>query len=204
MRYLAGLLLLVTALALPVCAAEEHADEAAHATAGEAASKPNPLAVDPDLALWTLIIFGVLCAVLYKTAWGPISKALHDREEGIANNIAAAAAKHEEAKAMLAAHEARLAAAADEVRGLLEEARRDAEATKVQIVAEAKAAADAEKQRVVKDIEQARDVAVRQLAESSAGLAIDLAKKVVKQEITSSRQDEIVREAISRFASSKN
>ncbi len=162
------------------------------------------MSIDLDLALWSLFIFGGLCVVLAKTAWGPISKALHDREQGIANNIAAAAAKHEEAKQMLAAHEARLAAAADEVRGLLEEARRDAEATKVQIVAEAKAAADAEKQRVVKDIEQARDVAVRQLAESSAALAIDLAKKVVKSEITSSRQDEIVREAISRFASSKN
>ena len=127
--------------------AHEHADDHAHDADGHdeahaGAGDPNPLAVDVDLAICTAIVFFVLLGVLGKFAWPAIVAALDEREQKIANNIAAAEAKHEEAKALLAAHEAKLAAAADEVRELLEEARRDAEHTKSQIIDEAKKAAE--------------------------------------------------------------
>src|SRR5690606_12825749 len=96
---------------------------------------------------------------------------------------------------------ARLASAKDEVREMLEEARRDAEVTKGQIVAEADAAARAHRDRAVREIDQARDVAVRDLAETSANLAIDLAGKVVRQNLSGEQQSELVREAISKLAS---
>ncbi len=183
---------------------DAHHDDAAHGGGahGGGDSAPNPLATDPDLALWTLGVFLLMLFVLKAVAWTPIMEGLKAREEGITGNLAAADAKHEEAKALLAEHQAKLAGAADEVRELLEEARRDAEQTKADIMAEAKAAADSERVRAVKDIEQARDTAVRQLAESSAGIAIDLAAKVVKQEIGPARQGEIVQEALGRVSNS--
>lgn len=168
---------------------------------GEAASA-NPLVVDPDLAIWTVIIFLLLLAVLWKFAWGPIVQALDAREKVVADYLAAAEAKHEEAKGLLAAHEARLAMAKDEVREMLEEARRDAEATKAQIVSEAEAAAKAHRDRAIRDVEQARDSAVRSLAETSANLAVDLAGKVVRQNLTGAQQAELVREAIGKLAAS--
>ncbi len=183
---------------------DAHHDDAAHGGGahGGGESDPNPLATDPDLALWTLGVFLLMLFVLKAVAWTPIMEGLKAREEGITGNLAAADAKHEEAKALLAEHQAKLAGAADEVRELLEEARRDAEQTKADIMAEAKSAADSERERAVRDIEQARDTAVRQLAESSAGIAIDLAAKVVKQEIGPGRQGEIVQEALGRVAGS--
>ncbi|MGL4514985.1 MAG: F0F1 ATP synthase subunit B [Lacipirellulaceae bacterium] len=168
------------------------------ASAAEKGS-PDPLAMDPDLALWTLGIFVALLAVLRAVAWGPIMEGLKAREAGIAANLKAADDKHLEAKRLLDEHRATLAGAADQVRGMLDEARRDAETTKASILAEAKSASDAERARSVREIEQARDSAVRQLAEQSAGLAIDLAARVVKQELTPQRQGEIVREALARF-----
>ncbi|MEM8866147.1 MAG: hypothetical protein AAGF31_11445, partial [Planctomycetota bacterium] len=108
-----------------------------------------------------------------------------------------------EAKALYAEHAAKVAAATDEVKAMLDEARRDAETTKATIIEEARAAADAEKQRAVREVEQARDSAIKHLAEESAHLAIDLASKVVKQDITSERQGEIVREAIGRMAAAE-
>ena len=182
-------------------ASDDHAADD-HAADGHAEAGPDPMEFDPDLAIWTLVIFGLMLAVLKSVAWKPIMDGLQAREDSITGNIDAAAAKHEEAKGLLAEHQAKLAGAADEVRALLEEARRDAEQTKADIVAEAKAAADAERQRVVRDVDQARDVAVRQLAEQTAGLAIDLAAKVVRQDITPARQGEIVQEALDRFAKS--
>lgn len=185
----------------------EHGDEAVSAQAPDSHSAPNtgagdPLYMNPDLAFCTLVVFLILLAVLWKVAWGPIVQALEKREAGISDNIAAAAAKHEEAKTLLAQHQARIDEAADEVRGMLEEARRDAEKTKTQIVAEARDAAQTERNRAIRDIEVAKEGAVKGLAEHSANLAIDLATQVVKQDITAERQNEIAREALSRMAAS--
>ena len=168
--------------------------------AAEGGGDPNPLGFDPDLAICTLVVFGLLLFLLNKFAWPAISSALVEREERIGNNIADAEAKHEEAKLMLAQHEAKLASAADEVRELLEEARRDAEHTKAQIIAEAKQAADQERDRAVCDVERAADSALKQLAESSANMAVDLAGKVIQQNITSEQQAQLVRDALSSLA----
>ena len=153
-----------------------------------------------DLAVWTLIVFLVLLGVLWKFAWGPIMDALDARERYVGDNIAAAEAKHEEAKQLIAAHQAQLDKAADEVRGLLEEARRDAEATKSQIVAEAKQAADDERVRALRDIEQATDAAMKRLAERTANVAVDLASSAVQQSLTPDIQSRMVRDAMEKFA----
>ncbi len=161
---------------------------------------PNPLTFDPDLAIWTAVVFFVMLAVLTKFAWKPILAALKAREDAIAGDIAAAHHKHEEAKRVLIEHEAKLAGAASQVREMLDEARRDAEATKTSIVAEAAAAAKSERDRGVREIEQARDAAIKHMAEHSANLAIDLAARVVRQDISPDRRTEIVREAMGRLS----
>ena len=167
--------------------------------AAEASGDPNPLAVDLDLAWWTLAVFCLLFFVLAKFAWPVISTALVEREKRIEDNIAGAEAKHEDAKRLLAEHEAKLAGTADEVRALLEEARRDAEHTKNHILDDAKKAADAERERAVRDIERAADHAMKGLAETSANLAVDLAEKVVRQSITPEQQAGLVREALDKL-----
>jgi F-type H+-transporting ATPase subunit b len=178
--------------------ADDHAEDAAHVdTHG---GDPNPLAVDLDLAIWTGVVFVVLMLVLGKFAWPAICEALDQREQRIADHMAAAEAKHEESKRLLAQHEAKLASAADEVRELLEEARRDAEHTKSQIIAEAKKAAQEESQRAVREVEQAKDAALHELAQKSADAAIELATNVVRQQINPERQAEIIREALGKLA----
>lgn len=192
---------------------EEHADghdsgdehgshgEGAHGDSHAEAS-PDPLATDPDLALWTAGVFFLMLAILSQVAWKPIMEGLKAREEGISGNLAAAEAKHEEAKALLEKHQQEMAGAAEQVRELLEEARRDADATMAQAKTDAKHEFELERERAMRDIDNAKDAAVRQLAEKTAGLAIDLAGQVVKQDISSNRQSEIVREALGRFSSS--
>ncbi len=180
--------------------ADSHGSDDSHAGSGGGGG--NPLIIDPDLAIYTVVVFGLLLFILKKYAWGPIVEALDAREQTVHDYLSSAEAKHEEAKGLLAAHEARLATAKDEVREMLEEARRDAEATKAQIVADAEAAAKAHRDRAVRDIEQARDASVRQLAETSANLAVDLAGKVVQQNLTSDQQADLVREATTKLANS--
>jgi F-type H+-transporting ATPase subunit b len=172
----------------------------------EHAGNPNPLGFDPDLAIFTLVVFVVLFSVLAKFAWPAISAALTEREHSIRNNIAEAAAKHEEAKQMLVQYEAKLASAANEVRALLDEARRDAEATKNQILVEAKAAADAERDRALRDVERAAEAAMKDIAEMIANQAVDLAGKVVRRTLSGEQHTQLVREALNVLAAdtSKN
>jgi F-type H+-transporting ATPase subunit b len=186
-------------------AAEEtgHAEAAheGHATDSHGAhGKPNPLAWDTDLAFWTLVVFLVLFAVLWKFAWGPIAAALEKREHNIADNIAAAQRAQDEAKEMLAQYEKKLAGAADQVREMLDEARRDAEHTKLQIVAEAKTAAQAEHDRAMRDIRTATDAAVKELSERSTDLAIELAGKVISAKVSPEERSRLVQDSLNKFA----
>ena len=94
----------------------------------------------------------------------------------------------------------KLSGAADEVRAMLEEARRDAEGTKQQIVAEAKSAAHAEHERAMREIRTATDAAVEELSQRSADLAVALAGKIVSAKLTGEERSRLVRESLSRFA----
>ena len=176
----------------------------AHAAAAEAAEHesgdPNPLAFSTDLALWTLVVFVVLFLVLKKFAWPQITEALEERERKIAATISDANAKLEDAKKLYAEHEAKLTAAAGEVRALLDEARRDAEVTKKSIEAEGQKAAKEELDRALREIHRARDAAVQDLAVSSANVAIDLAQKIIREKLTPETNNQIVRDAIAKLA----
>ena len=102
----------------------------------------SPAWFQTDLALWSFAVFMLLLALLGKFAWKPIMDGLQTREDGIAHQIAETKAANAEAKRMLATYERRLAEASEEVRSMLEEARRDADSTKQTIVAEARKAAE--------------------------------------------------------------
>ncbi len=182
-------------------------EPAAKAEAGAAAEGSSELATDPlsfkvDLALWTFVVFGVLCAVLWKFAWGPIIVGLDAREKGIASNIDAEERSYAEAKELLADYEKKLANAQHEVRQLIDQAHKDAEIAKQGIEAEAKANATAEKERAVQEIGRARDAALKELSEHSANIAVDLAGKIVRSKLTAEEQSALVNDAMSKFAAS--
>jgi F-type H+-transporting ATPase subunit b len=139
--------------------------------------------------------------VLWLFAWKPIAEALERREHTIAENIASAERVAADAKVMLADYERKLAGAADEVRGMLEEARRDAEATKQEIVAEARVAAKAEQDRATREIGLAKDAALKELAERSADLAVELAGKLIRTKLTKEDHAVLVNDALGTFVS---
>jgi F-type H+-transporting ATPase subunit b len=189
-------------------AAQEHGAPAHGAAEGAGHENTNPLSVDPDLAIFTAIVFIVLLAVLGKFAWGPITAALDKREQMIADNIAASERSQAEAKRLLEQYEQKLAHAQDQVRALLEEGRRDAEQAKQNILAEAKTAAKAEQDRGVHEIELATDRALRELAETSANIAVDLAGKIVHAKLNPAEHQKLIQEAVTNLqqkaAPSKN
>ena len=177
----------------------EHAGEHDAAHGAHAPVNTSPVELDPDLAIATLIVFGILFALLSKFAWKPIAEALDRRERLIAEQIAAAERSQQEARRLLTEYEQKLAVAQDEVRGILDEARRDAVTTGQEIVAKAASEAEAEKNRALRDIDTAKVQAVKELSEQSARLAVMLAGKIVSSELDQNRHSQLISDALARF-----
>jgi F-type H+-transporting ATPase subunit b len=146
-------------------------------------------------------VFLALLGLLTKFAWKPIMQGLEKREEGIARQIAETKAANEEAKRMLVSYERRLAEASEEVRGMLEEARRDAESTKQSIVAEARKAAEDERNRAKHEIGLAKDDALSQIAEKAGHLAVEVAGKFLRERLGPDEQARLVRESVAGLSS---
>jgi len=161
----------------------------------------SPAWFQTDLALWSFAVFVLLMLLLTKFAWNPIMEGLEKREQGIAETIAATQRANEEAKQMLASYERRLAEASDEVRGMLEEARRDAEATKQAIVAEARKAADDEQARAKREIGLATDDALSKIAERAGELAVDVAGKFLREKLSADDQQKLIRDSVASIRS---
>lgn len=183
----------------PFVRAEEELEKAAHTDPSHPSGTADPLSVDPDLAIWTVVVFVILLVILKRFAWGPIVEALERREQNIAEHIAQAERNHEQARLLLAEYEKKLATAANEVRQLLEEARRDAEHTKHEILVEARKGAEAEKARALRDIEAAADAATESLAQRSAELAVDLAGRILQAQLSRDDHARLIQEAMAKF-----
>ena len=161
---------------------------------------PDPLLFDVDLAICTAIVFLLTLIILRKFAWGPISAGLEKREQSIADNIATAENAAEEARKLTAHYEAKLAGAADEVRAIIEEARRNAEHTGQQIVEKAQAKATEEGQRLIHEVEQAKRAALREISDRGADLAISLAGKIVSKELRAEDHTALIRNDLAKFS----
>ena len=153
-----------------------------------------------DLAIWTAVVFVVLLLVLGKFAWRPIVTGLQAREQRIADEIASAERSNAEARQLLGQYEQRLAASGEEVQQLLDKARRDAEQVGREIVAKAQSDAEAEHRRALGDIEQATADAIRELAEQSATLAVDLAGRIVEGQLDPQAHSHLIEKAVADFA----
>lgn len=160
----------------------------------------SPAWFQTDLAVWSFVVFLALLGLLTKFAWKPIMEGLAKREQGIADMIASTQAAHEDAKRLLASYERRLAEASEEVRGMLEEARRDSDVTRQAIIADARKAAEEERARTQQEIGRAKDHALTEIAEKAGQLAVDVAGKFLQQKLGPEDQSRLVRESVASIA----
>ena len=117
--------------------ARAHASTAEAATSWHHAATTDPRSrqygapircrFDPDLAIFTLVVFVVLLVVLRKFAWGPIWQDSKGASTTSPTHIAAGRTQPRGGQAAAGPVRAEAGAAPDEVASMMEEARRDAE-----------------------------------------------------------------------------
>jgi F-type H+-transporting ATPase subunit b len=143
--------------------------------------------VTPDIGLlfWMTISFLIVLLLLRKFAWKPILSSLKEREETISNALDEAKKARKEMANQQAGNEALLAEARAERDVIL----REATETKVAIVAEAREKAKAEGEKAIKiareTIHNEKMAAITELKNQVATLSIEIAEKILKEELSS-------------------
>ena len=170
-----------------------------HANAGRKLEDPTEWRF--DMALCTLAVFLLLLGLLAKVAWKPIQTGLHRREQSILQRIEDAKRSADEAAEQLRLYQAKLAAAGQEAQGLLTKARREGEASADAIRRAAQETAARERDRAIADIQAAKNVAVTEIAGRAADMAVLLAGRIVRRELSEQDHTAMIAEALEKFPS---
>ncbi len=142
--------------------------------------------VRPDLGLlfWMLLSFGTVLFLLGKFAWKPIMDSLKEREDSIENALKAADRVKDEMASLQSKNEELLKKARDERDQML----KDAKAIKDKMISEARDKATEEANKIFssarENIENEKMAAITELKNEIASLSIEIAEKVLTQELS--------------------
>ena len=142
------------------------------------------------LVFWTVITFLILLFILKKFAWKPILGAVSSREESIKDALAAAEAARREMENLHADNERILQEARAEREAML----KDARDMKNKMIADAKEDAKLTADKMIAQAQEAiqseKKAAIAELKGQVASLSLEIAEKVVKQELSNKGQQE--------------
>ncbi|MFA5327750.1 MAG: F0F1 ATP synthase subunit B [Prolixibacteraceae bacterium] len=150
--------------------------------------------VTPDYGtiFWMLIIFGIVLFILKKFAWGPILKALKDREKSISDALNSAEKARKEVAGLKASNEQIIVEARKEKDIILKEARD----IKDKILADARVKANAEAQKSIdyakQQIDAEKTAAINDIKVQVAELSVLIAEKIIKRQLDNSKDQEIM------------
>lgn len=137
--------------------------------------------VDPGMAIWTWLVFGLLLVILGRFAWKPILKVLEDRENLIKNSLDGAAQARKEFEEVNARCKALLAETEKESSHLIQRAKAEAQAKADEMLAQARA----ESKQIVEgarlDVGREKAAALQEIRSETIQLALLAAGKVLEE-----------------------
>lgn len=152
-----------------------------------------------DLGIFTLIVFGLLCAILWKFAWPKITEGLDRREKAIAQARDEALAAKKEAEEVRVKLQSEFAQAQEKIRAMMDEARRDAEVLRAKEREAGTKDAATERDRAKKEIDAAKDAALAEIYQRSVQLAGLMASKAIRKQLSVNDQQRLVEESLAEL-----
>ena len=151
------------------------------------------------LGIATIVVFGVVLAILGTMVWPKITKGLDERAEKIRSEIASAEAARKQAKDALEQYEASLSEARAEAQKMLE----DAKVQQSKLAADLRAKADVElaemRERAMNDIDTAKRAALNEIYGQTAALATSVAGKILKREVADADHQSLLEESLAEL-----
>jgi F-type H+-transporting ATPase subunit b len=157
----------------------------------------NPL--DPSGGsgfFWTIIIFLGALWPIWHFVMGPITRALHERDDKVASSIAAAEKAARDAESARVAVEAKLREAQVESAKIVDAARGRAEVVERQLKDEAGKQAASMLARAKAEIQSEQDKAIAAIRREVVDVSINAAGQVLKRRVDSSDDRRLVEELV--------
>lgn len=175
---------------------------AASIAAAEGPEGGGLLTVEGGLVIWTLVVFGLLLAILAKAAWPAILKAVEEREKRLEGEIAAAQQANAEAQRLLAEYQAQLARAKAEAADIVAAGRQAGEKLRAEMVAKGREEHEDQLARARREIQIEREKLRTALRREAVELSIAAAGKVIERNLDTEADRKLVQEYLDSLQAS--
>ena len=161
--------------------------------------------LNPNLGMmfWTVVTFLSLVLLLKKFAWGPILKAIDDRDEALRQESLTAQKNREQTEQIRAEYEQRMADVEHQSRMILWEAEQKAAEKRESLmkVAETEAHNLIEKTRA--QLQSEKNNLVRELRENVVRLSIQATEKLIAKNVTEQTQEKFFQDMMTDLENQK-
>lgn len=144
---------------------------------------PNPILPATNELVWGALSFLALLVALWKFGLPAVTNMSNERTRRISNDLQVAETARLEAETVLAQYQRQLADARAESTRIIDEARQQAEQVRRDLVTRAETEAAEVRQRAAEQAEAERSRVMGELRGEVAGLAIELAERVVQSSL---------------------
>jgi F-type H+-transporting ATPase subunit b len=155
---------------------------------------PGPLTVEWGLMFWTIVVFLLLLAVLWRYAYPALLGAVEARERALQEQLDEAERNRAESVALLAEHKKLLAEARTQAHGLLVEARTSAEKERALAMEKTMQEQQQLLERARREIGSERDRAIAELRAEAVELSLAAASKLIGQRLDTDTDRKLVQE----------
>lgn len=150
-----------------------------------------------------IVNFLILVAILAKFAYKPLMQALEERQQKIAENIDSAQRERQEAEELKLEYKQQLVEVRAQAQAIVEKAEKLAEENKEEILKEARAESARILKSVQDEVARERELALAQLRSEVVALSIAAATKIIKENINTQANANLVSDFIEKLDDKK-
>ncbi|MHC4512418.1 MAG: F0F1 ATP synthase subunit B [Planctomycetota bacterium] len=154
----------------------------------------NPFEWTPGVAFWTLIIFAISLPLMIKFVFGPITKALAERDNKVERAAEAAEEARKRAEEAVAKAQEELEQSRAEARQRVQEAVERAGRQAQEEVKKARVEIERERQKASEDIEAEKRRALMEIRNEVVDLSIASAGRILKKDVDDDAHRQMVDE----------
>ena len=157
----------------------------------------NPFAFTPGAAIWTWAAFLLALPVMWKFVFGPITRALDERDSRVEDAIAAAEQARADAQAQADRSEAALEKARIEAREMVAEATARAKGQAQEELRKAREEAYRQIQKARQEIDAQKRRALEEIRSEVVQLAVGSARRILDREVDEAANRKVVDDFLS-------
>ncbi len=154
----------------------------------------SPFDINGGVIIWTVVIFLILFAGLWRFGYPELLRMVEERERRIKNQLEDAEKANAEAQRLLDEHKKQIAAAHNQAQEILAKAKSVSEKERATLLAKAREEYDALLNRARKDIDAEKEKAIQALRREAVDLSIAAASRVIEANLDTDTNRKLVTE----------